>query len=167
MSTKIKTADLIQLVDGLKELTYVTVAYRGPANLKRTGCPYDSQTTKQTVITGAILYDYQKSVRDRQEAEDKKVDFVAKPRAWGERHGNWVTHKGNHYLPIRVEHLSEKTFFSSTGAVIPNDLVQPFLREPSEAKSQGDLVEKVVIRDYNLEHIFQITINGDVYDVIH
>jgi hypothetical protein len=90
--------------------------------------------------------------------------FTVGPRAWGTRRKNrpFVDHNGQVYLEVIFLHAGKKTYLVDG---------QPFtghidgLQEEREEGNQGGLVNKVIIRTYNIDNIKSITINNEHYDL--
>ena len=156
-----------QLLNGLKSLkgaTPVTIIADTDARLLKEGNPHPD-CRKRSMVNGFVNFVYEKSVNRQRVRENKTDDFQAKSRQWGHKVNKkpLVQHKGRYYLEIKVQRVLGTTYHDN-GSMVPNHVVEPFRREASPTR-QG-LEKEVILRDYALENIVGVNINGEVYQVV-
>ncbi len=175
MSQEIKFVTLPELVEILKDVnrpmpaTFVAATEvkmnKTDVETKKTPNPYHGRVVKRQKSNVFIKFDYENSVNKARLKEGKDADFVAKPRAWGVHVDNTplIEHKGEFYLEARFlgnEPLIE--YFIDKGTPIDKKLFEAFCPEKPESKTQ-DLENEVVIRDFKISGILEITMNGFRY----
>lgn len=145
--------------------------------LKRTGNPWKAgQVLKRTKINGMLGVNYANAVNNQREREGLDRDFVAAKRQWGVsvKGFPFVVHKDKSYLEIMVLSVlglevgidpetgetvkldAKPVYFDNeTGAIIPTELVKPFLPAKSKSNRQGTEKE-IVWRTYGLASLENI-----------
>lgn len=116
---------------------------------------------KGSHVNGIIGFNYSNSVNNQRLREGNEEKFEAHPRAWGERIGTSpvIEHKGQYYLEIKVEKtLTNPEYFDDNGPV-EAEAVKPHLYARSPSKRQ-ETDKEIILRDYKLESLDQIRING-------
>ncbi len=161
---KITKQELIELVNGIKGTTFISADIVTEPKMRKTDNPYLG-ATKVTTLSGAINFDYESSVNNQLERENKETDFRAAPRSWGQHVDNWVEHKGKYYLPIKVQGHSDAIFIHE-GNKIDKDVLKPFLYESHKPHTQEELDKEITVRDVKIESIRAIRIKGDEYLVV-
>ncbi len=156
---KITQEQLINLIDTINGTTFVSIDIVSEPKMRKTGNPYLG-TTKAVTLSGAINYDYQNSVNNQLEREDKDRDFTSQKRSWGEHTGNWITHKGQHYLPIKVQGASDPIYILE-GNEIEKDKLAPFLYKSNKPHTQEKLEEEITVRDVKISSIRVIRIKNE------
>lgn len=145
------------------EIETVTI----PKTIK--GCPYDvSKVTVRRIKTGAKL-DLQSEVETNQAAEGRMPDYTLGSRAWGKRIKGtpFVEHNGEIYLSCFVEsNVAVYYVDNNTGDSISFGSIMPWLKPTPEPKKQGDLVKKVLFRNYNINSIMSVKLIDDSVDTI-
>ena len=150
------------------------------AKARKTGNPF-GVITKRVRSVGFVGANYEKAVNRESERQGGTVDFVAKPRPWGE----WVipnklaTHKGGFYLrtqstPGQRKRNRAKVLFyrGENGQFIPRDEARKFIPEKAISARQLDVGvgqatggEQVDVREYSFDSILLIRIAGKTYQV--
>lgn len=145
---------------GKKGATFATFKATTDPGLKKTGNPY-SGVIKVSVVNGCIGFDYENSVNNAQERAGELRDFVAQERKWGKRISRaFVEHKGAFYLTVKVEKSVEPArYFDGNGVEIAKEALEPFMR-PLDPTT-------VIYRDYKLDSIDRIRINGHDILIMH
>lgn len=112
-------------------------------------------------LTGTVGHAY---AHHQYEKQRKKVEpsYKPQPRAWGVRlkDSPLVEHKGKYYLELFFDNnlVKTKTMYYHKGKTIDKSLVYPHLREKR--------FEPVVYRNYALDSIREIKVNGQGYRII-
>lgn len=106
---------------------------------------------------GFMGFDYQNSVNNAQEKQGEERDFVAQPRKWG-KHVNacLIEHNGKFYLQLKAQKSRIKPFYMSNGQI--------FARIEQKKRSNPD--HGVIVRDYSIDTIKQITYKGETYRIV-
>jgi len=131
--------------------------------------PQQGRVTKRMIGATVMAFTHQnvnayhEMVKRRLGKEGKDpADFILSGRAWGVRIPNMpiVEHKGNYYFevifltPGKVEYLLD-------GVVVPERDIQGL--PPKREAEQGGLEDKVILRDFKVESIVELRIDGKVY----
>ena len=135
--------ELIDLINKIKGVTFVSVDVQTEPKMRKTDNPYLG-TTKLVTLSGAINYDYENSVNNQLLREGKEANFIVSPRKWGEHANNWIEYKNDYYLSIKVENYSEPVFIYN-GNKIDKELLEPFLQKSKDPKTQENLEKKVIL----------------------
>jgi hypothetical protein len=117
------------------------------------------KTSKTLVILNHV---YSNSVNNQRNREGDDTTFVAHPRAWGTRivGTSFVEHKDNLYLEVKVEQsLGYEYFVKDTGEHLDKDAVHNYMTRRTESGRQK-VDNPVIIRDYKVNNIEYITMNG-------
>lgn len=167
----ITVEQLKEMLKARKGATIVTIVAETEPDLRKTGNPYIG-CKKISRVNGVINWIYENAVNRQREREGQPVNadgyiehFESLPRKWGQRiHGTpFVEHKDNTYLELKVER-SLGHEYRHNGETLTDEQVAPFLPKKKEGERQK--VDKpVILRDYNLTNIVQISVGGEVYDI--
>jgi hypothetical protein len=168
--------DLVNAMQTRKGAFFATIVAETDPRLLKTGNPYVG-TTKISRVNGLLNWIYENAVNNQRVRENQPLDnagevehFTALPRKWGvrvKRTDGTVTplveHNGKHYLEVKVQ-KSLGYEYRHNGATIDPAKVEPFLPKRKEGARQ-EVDNPVILRDYALENIQQITIDGIVYEL--
>lgn len=160
----ITKTELIKRINEIKGTTIIAVDIVSEPKMRKTNNPYLG-TTKVTTLSGIIGYSYENSVNLQLEREGKEADFKAQPRAWGTYENNWIAHKGNYYLPIKVQGSSDPVFVRE-GVEIKKEVLEPFLYDSNKPHTQEGLEKEIVVRDIKIDSIRVIRMMGEEYMVV-
>ncbi len=169
-----KTISQTQLRDILaakRGASFVTISALTDARARKTGNPFLA-ILKLSKVNGTINANYENSVNRQLAREGKEqLTFTAKPRAWGQRIEGTplVEHKGKYYLSILPRHARKPFFFGKTAEgflkQVAKSAIESFLPPVrSSAEAQG-VDKEVVTRDFSLESIGAIAIDGEQFRV--
>ena len=158
MKTITKT-ELIEKLNAIKGTTFISLDMVTAPRMRKTGNPYMG-ATKTVSLSGAFNFDYENSVNNQLEREGKEANFESQGRAWGQREGNLIEHKGVHYVQLKVQGSSEPVF-RYEGKEISKDVLEPFLQESHKPHTQESLEKEVVVRDVKLDNIKAIRVAGE------
>lgn len=161
---------LLARVNGAKPLTISAFV---DARCRKTGNPF-KEVRKLSKVNGMTGANFEASV-NRQQVREGATEgtFQAGERKWGERVSSALVEKeGKWYLAIQPRSTAKPLYFAKKADGEPfvnvaKSVVEPFLPVVKpQAESQG--VEKEVIyRNYSLENIASITMDGETYRVRH
>jgi len=129
--------------------------------------PFEGRVTKVSRVNGFINWRYANSVNRQRERErgDEAEAFEAVPRKWGVRvEGTpFVDHKDKRYVEVKVEGVIESEY-RVDGHPIAKEELAAYLPARSESSRQG-VEREIVLRDYGLDTITEIAINGARFEV--
>lgn len=152
----------------------LTIVAETAPDMRKTDNPYVGAVKVARVNGMGGAWNYEDGVNRLRDKEDKPMDFTAFPRKWGQRvlHDDGrltglVQHEKDGvtkwYVEMRVlRSLQHEYRFN--GAVLDSALIHPFLRQKQEGSRQ-ELDRPLILRDYSVANIRQITMDGVVYDV--
>lgn len=141
--------------------------------MNKTNNPYYGRVHKKQKSNVFINFDYGAAVNRKLLKEGKDADFVAKQRKWGERLPGTplVFHNNEYYLEARFLNNEPKVEYlvkdEATGATVVTEKAVletylPVKNEDSIKEHQG-LDEAIVIRDFKVRNVREITMNGIHY----
>jgi len=163
-----RTITIKALMDSLQEhkgTQFVTiVAKTQPKLLKNPLGPI----FKVSRVNICVNWNYRNSVNLQRMREGNKDIFVPKPRPWGTRLPNspFVEHKGQLYLEAKVEKSLDHHYEMPNGDIIEDSKVTPYLPQRKQSSTQ-QTEKEIILRDYIVENIISITMQGETYLVIH
>lgn len=175
MATMTK-ADLVSTLLTRKGAFFATIVAETDPRMRKTGNPYVG-AMKLSRVNGLFNWIYGNAVNRQRVRENQPVDaageveyFEPAPRKWGTRLRRadgtvtpLVEHKGQHYIEVKVER-SLGYEYRKDGTVIDPKAVEAFLPERKEGARQ-EVDNPVILRDYAIESIRQITLDGIVYEI--
>jgi hypothetical protein len=176
-ATTLSRSDLVEKMKGRRGSFFVTIVADTDPRLLKTGNPF-AGVRKISRVNGLLNWIYENAVNNQRVRENQPLDstgevehFDAKPRKWGERIRRddgtvtpLVEHKDRHYLELKVQKSLGHEYRDSTGAVLDPAQVAKFIPNRKEGERQ-EVDSPVILRDYAIENIVQITIDGIVYEV--
>jgi len=156
----------MELVRALMQLTSATPAtFVAITEVKlNKSNPYFGRIQKKQRSNVFVNFDYENSINKALIKEGKTPDFKAKPRAWGNRIPNTplILHKNQYYLEARfLKHEPTVEYFLD-GDAIEKEMIEDHLPKVTESKQHG-LEEAIIIRDFKIDSIHEITVNGTHY----
>jgi hypothetical protein len=146
------------------------VSVTDPSMRKREN-PY-SKARKVSLVVGVVNWTYSKTVNRQRGREQKVMNFRALERKWGTRVkgtplvSHVVADQGETrlYLEVKVERRTFLYFDSETRERIDEAAIEPFLKDPDPNPRQ-DLDREIVLRDYRLISIAELTLGGEQYRI--
>ena len=169
-------ADLVDVLMTRKGAFFSTIVAETDPRMKKTGNPFVG-AMKISRVNGLFNWIYENAVNRQRIKENQPLDaagevehFDAAPRKWGtrvKREDGTVTplveHKGQYYIEMKVE-KSLGYEYRKDGATLDSKAVEAFLPERKEGARQ-EVENPVILRDYSIESIRQITLDGIVYEI--
>jgi hypothetical protein len=151
---KIKTPNILTSLLTKKGAQVVTLHTQTFVVVDKKNC------TKNSVVNGIINWSYEGSVNKQRDREGSPTDFRAQERKWGERIPGTplVRYRDNLYLEIKVEKVLSTEYKDETGNIIVGKI--------SKKPTKQGLQKEVVLRDYLLDSIRAITIDGQTIEFI-
>lgn len=132
-------------------------------DMRKTGNPFIGKVKKVSHVNGLINWIYSNAVNRQREREEKVPDFVPLRRSWGERlRGRpFVAHKGRLYLEVKVQKSIKHEYFidGKPATEQEQEEIKSFLSKKEEGTRQ-QLDNPVILRDYKLENIKQVSIDN-------
>lgn len=177
MSATITRSDLVEKMKGRRGSFFVTIVAETDPRLLKTNNPFTG-VRKISRVNGVLNWVYENAVNNQRVRENQPVDaagevehFTAMPRKWGSRIRRddgtvtpLVEHKDKHYLELKVQKSLGHEYRDANDAVIDPSAVAPFIPKRKEGERQ-EVDNPVILRDYAIENITQITLDGVVYEV--
>jgi len=158
-------AELTTLLGSLRGATFATLTTETMPKLLKTGNTLGT-VRKVSRVNVTLGFQYAPAVNRQLVREGETPDFIAAPRQWGERVAGTVlvTHHGTNYLETKVEKSLDHKYLDSTGNLIPDEMVRPFL--PSKGASRQGVKKEILVRDYAIESIRAISLKGEEIVVV-
>ena len=141
------------------------------ARARKTGNPF-VEVVKLSRVSAFTGFDFESAVQRRQVKEGQEATFQASERQWGQRIAPaLVENKGKLYLVAKIERTAKPVYLARKTAdslllTVAKSLVAPFLPVSAPAVNQG-VDREVIYRNYALESIAAISLNGSRYRVRH
>lgn len=167
---KLTVSQLLDILSLKRGAFFASIVTTTEPKMRKTGNPYHGGIKKVSRSHVQLNSLYENAVNNQRKREGVEEAFEAEPRKWGERIyredgtvTTFVKHNGKLYIEARVL-KSLETDYLFEGVSIPSELVKPYLYSGGESSRQG--VEKqVILRDYSVENIKQITFDGKTYGI--
>lgn len=177
MSATITRSDLVETMKGRRGSFFVTIVAETDPRLLKTNNPFTG-VRKISRVNGLLNWIYENAVNNQRVRENQPLDtagdvehFHSMPRKWGSRLRRedgtvtpLVEHKDKHYLELKVQKSLGHEYRDGNDAVIDPAAVAPFIPKRKEGERQ-EVDNPVILRDYAIENITQITLDGVVYEV--
>jgi hypothetical protein len=172
---KVKRANLIDLLkekfDG--KVRICTIVAKTVPPMWKTNNPFIAagisvhKLARVNVLAGRV--DYQNSVNRQREREGHPDQFLSVARTWGkrDRSGPFVLKDGEiHSVELKVQRVLESMYTVDNVAATPKQVetIKSFLPVKGESARQ-ELNNPVILRDYKLESLIQIHVDGKAYIV--
>ncbi len=177
MSATMTRDELVSTLLTRKGAFFATIVAETDPRMRKTGNPYVG-AMKISRVNGLFNWIYENAVNRQRIRENQPLDsagevehFTPEPRKWGTRLKRadgtvtpLVEHKGKHYLEMKVER-SLGYEYRLSGATLDPKAVEAFLPERKEGARQ-EVENPVILRDYAVDSIQQITLDGVVYEIV-
>lgn len=157
----IKLGELKAALASRKGTSFVTIVAVTDPRMRKRDNPYAGRVQKRSTVNGAIGWIYQNSVNRERVREELEADFESFPRKWGERIKGtpFVEHKGKTYLELKVE-KSISTEYLLDGEVIDKSVIEEWLPKRKPEGERQQVENPVILRDYDLSNIKEISFDG-------
>lgn len=166
MQQIVTKGDLVAYLSGIRGATFATMLTETAPKLLKTGNPF-KDVRKVSRVNVCLGFQYAKSVNRQREREGDIADFEAAPRQWGVRIPGTVLVKnektGMLYLETKIEKSLDHRYIDAKGTAIPDDLIAPFL--PAKSESRQHVEKEILVRDYSIDSIREIHVNGNILTV--
>lgn len=148
-------------------LTALTV----PDYYKR-GCPFRDNLNKLARVKGQLNWDYARCVNNQREREGLARDFQSLPRGWG-THLNgtpFIAHvtkagEAKLYVKTKVHTYLNVEYYNNDGERLATEDVMPWLK-PDEYQSRQGVSNLVLERDYTVQNIISVVVQGRGYILV-
>ena len=126
------------------------------------------QVVKISRVNGLIGWHYQNSVNNQRRREGNEEEFSAEPRRWGERilPTPLVEHKGKMFLEVKVEHALGTEYYDGSGNPIRYDDCKGVLPARKGESARQETEKAIILRDYALDGIREISIGGESFRIV-
>lgn len=165
--TQSELQDLFFATDKTQFVSFVSIT--DPAMRKRNNPHPDAR--KVSMVTAVINWTYSRTVNTQRRREHKRPNFKALRRKWGRKINGTplVAHKtaddeSKFYLEVKIERRHVLYFNPKTRRKISPAKLEPFLK-PIEKNERQKLDREVILRDYQLTGIAELTIAGQQYRI--
>jgi len=166
---KVNRQKLREVLENTLGSTPITFVARTVVRMRKTGNPYMG-ATKVARVNGFINWSYERSVNRQRGREGVEEEFKALVRKWGERQRDnknrllpFVLHKDKTYVEVKVQ-KSLGYEYEFEGKPVAKDEINKFLPKRKEGARQ-EVERAVVLRDYALDSIQSVTVDGNTYEV--
>ncbi|GAB5444348.1 MAG: hypothetical protein Fues2KO_46970 [Fuerstiella sp.] len=170
---------LEQMLMATNRCQFISLASITDPDMRKRNNPYHGSVRKVTFARGVINWQYERTVRRQQVREGQAesladADFKAHARQWGSRikHTPLVSHTAGAdgeqrlYLELKREAFTPHYFDRNTGQRLTDIQLaelDKFLRE--ERPGRQPVAKPVVLRDYRLDRIAELTMSGTRYTI--
>ncbi|MBK8583851.1 MAG: hypothetical protein IPL86_19180 [Flavobacteriales bacterium] len=167
---KLTNTQLINRLKKTEECTFISLRAVVEPEMRKTCNPFHGRVLKVVTAAGSINFRYSRVVNSQRIREGKPADFKAKMRQWGEKlddcplikHVNaWG--RVSYYLDIKIQSRVDQYRDIETGRLITKDQLLQWL--PPHQKTRQGLNRVVSLRDFRIDRIAEIKINGEVWQV--
>lgn len=169
MKTKITTEQAIEMIrNNVRGTMMLSITALTEPKMRKTGNPFDGNVFKVCDMTGAVGFDYEKSVNRQDVREGGDGTREAKPRAWGVLTEDrlFVQHNGKTYLQMKVESATDPIYLTKSGNEISVEALKPFMPTRSGSSTQDGIKKEVVVRDISFDNITAMRFMGTEYAII-
>ena len=169
MNKEITTDELVQ---EFKKITNTNIGLktRTIPKMRKRNNPYFNQVIKESEIQGMIGFNYRNSVNNQLGRENKEMEFTPKKHKWANSKRKYNSNdsrivlynrKGTKsYLRVKVQ-SSKKPTYRFNGRFIAEQTLEPFLIQSKKPKSQEKLDKEIIVRNYDIENITEVKMQGD------
>lgn len=165
----ITTNELKDILANRKGATPIAFSAITNTDAKKTGNPH-AAILKFSAVQAMTGINYENNVNNQLAREGKEANFEAAERQWGNNLNNSLVElRGKFYLVARVLRAKKPVYIAKghdkSLKVVSKEAIAQFLKTPSKATTQGTDKE-VVYRNYSLENIRSISIDGKKYQLV-
>lgn len=134
--------------------------------MKKTNNPFFGRVVKISHVTAWINVRYSRSVNLQRVREAQPANFRASERAWGSKIESrpLVEHDDQYYFEARLQTRKSQIRDIETGKVIAPEQLKPYL-SPLKKNTRQRLNREVILRDFRVDHVAELRINGEVWRV--
>jgi hypothetical protein len=156
--------ELVGFFNGIKSEQRATVVMRTPVKLKKTGNPYQEVFKVQTVVVD-LNVSYEQKVNEERMIQngDTSETFKAQARKWGVHVNGAIIEKEDKFYLSAIEVSKIGTpIYEHNGSTLEHAQIEPFLPSVSASSGKHGLEEAVKYRNYKLDNIIGLSIDGKV-----
>jgi hypothetical protein len=157
---------LVRELMQVKSAVPATIIAVTEEKMNKTNNPFYGRVTKRQRSNVFINFDYAKSVNKRLTKEGKDADFVAHKRTWGEHLPGTpiVFHNNMYYLEAGFLTKNDpKVEYFLDGEATDKAVFETFMKSKTETVGRQGLDAEVVLRDFKIDSIHEIHMNGKIY----
>ena len=157
--------EIVKVITG----TFISFKAVTEPKMRKTDNPYFGQIEKHSEVAGHIGFDYETIVEKQAWREGKDIEFQAQAHRWAEGTDskNIVKNKAGdkEYLRVKIQTTKKPTYYFN-GEQIEKSEIEAFLPKSYKPHTQDALDTEVVIRNYGMENIREIKINGRHLEIV-
>lgn len=162
---------LLELTKKLIDLhasTFVGFLHVAEPEMRKANNPFIGKVLEVSRVNGTINWQYKRAVNRQRKREGKPQDFKPEPRVWGKRLqcSPLVVHLHDEpffYLEVSRERIERWFYDIATLKPVPETELQPYF--PKRGKSRQGVDREIVLRDYRLDRIGELTLAGETFRV--
>lgn len=159
---RITKRELIDIISNNKGCEAISIDIETHPRMKKIGNPFEG-VIKVCSLSGLIGFNYENSVNNQLERENKERNFRAQERIWGKHYNPYfIIHNDNFYLNIKVQFASESKYFLN-GKEIKVEEILPYLYESKKPHTQDNLKNEIVVRTVKIDSIKRLRYKGEEY----
>ena len=165
--TSIELYDMLANLSGAKMATIETMTV---PSMRKTRNPFYDKVLKMTRVNVTLNFIYANSVNNQRSKEGNEEVFVPHQRKWGVRISNstLVTHDGKLYVEAKMNGKPQSVeYYLTNGESISKDVLLPFLPKKSSNQEHQGVEKEIVLRDYSLDSITAIDVNGKRFEIVN
>jgi hypothetical protein len=170
----ITQSELERILFATKETQFISFVSVTDPDMRKRANPYFG-TRKVSIVVGVINWTYSRTVNRQRGRESKPQTFRALRRRWGTRlHGTPLvkrsveTDEGEEditlYLEVKIERRTFHYFNPKTRRRVKESSLAKWLKKAERNERQG-VEREIVLRDYKLANIAELTIAGQQYRI--
>lgn len=168
--TQITKTELVEVLGNVTRPTFTNIVMETKPKMRKTNNPYFDKVIKKTNGRYFIGMDYEKRVIGNLTKEGvEEPQFESKKNNVGEHVNKCVLFNQNtqkfYLFYERFDEVKPKVEFIFEGNTIEKQLFESFMSQSSNYNNQ-DLERTVKVQSVSFDNIKQISVNGEVYEVI-
>lgn len=159
-SEKITRSDFAKLVNETNGATFVTFISKTKP-IRRKGSDLFDRVEKISRVNGQLNFDYEEAVNNKREKEGSTRDFQSSSRKWGTKLPNKsiVENNGKMYLHVRILKSLEEPTYLLDGKQVDKTIVESELPKKTSSATKQGVSQEVVVRDFDLKNIVEVSFN--------
>jgi hypothetical protein len=166
-SVQVSYGELVEILKNVKGATPATFVAVTEVKMNKTGNPYHGKVTKKQKSNVFINFDYATSVNRARAKEGNEEEFVAKPRKWGAKIPGTpvIQHNDEFYLEARFLTNEPKVEYFMDSILTDPEVFEAYMpsKKTESIKEHQGLEAEIVIRDFKISNIHEITVGGAHY----
>ncbi len=172
--TRQQTIQFIMDLKGAKPATIVTetrpkmnkFARTPDVNGNRVSNPFLDKVVKRTRMNVFLNFNYENSVNNQRDREQKEKTFESQQRSWGEHVSpSLIVHRGEHYLQYKLQKRYEAEYIDTdTGERITLDQLTDYMPPRSASRTQG-VDKQIIVLTTKVNNLIELNTAGEKIQV--